>query len=202
LADRQRFISASRIRDILAVPGVDNGGIDPGAVVDYLNLSAVPSPRTTYRNVRKLPPGHFLIISEKENIPRLMQYYDIDYTSSNLAESEILSGIPAGIEDAVRTILSAEHDAGRQVGAFLSGGTDSSTVTGMIKKLTGNAKTFSIGFDEPGYNELEYARIAARHFGVEHHEYIVTPDDVLAAIDALVDVFDEPFGNASAVPGR
>ncbi|KAF0221847.1 MAG: asparagine synthase [Geobacteraceae bacterium] len=200
LADGKRFISASRIRDILAIPGVDHGGVDPGAVVDYLNLSAVPSPRTVYRNVRKLPPGHFLTLSEKERSPRLVQYYDIDYTVSGLGEAEILTGIPVGIEDAVGSILAAERGAGRQVGAFLSGGTDSSTVTGMIKKLSGNAKTFSIGFDEPGYNELDYARIAARHFGVEHHEYIVTPDDVLAAIDALGDVFDEPFGNASAVP--
>ena len=200
LADRERFISASRIRDILAVPGVDHGGIDPGAVVDYLNLSAVPSPRTVYCNVRKLPPGCYLVLSGKNLSPRLVQYYDIDYTDCNLGEREVLSGIPAGIEDAVETILSAEHDAGRQVGAFLSGGTDSSTISGMIKKLSGNAKTFSIGFDEPGYNELDYARIAARHFDVEHHEYIVTPEDVLAAIDALGDVFDEPFGNASAVP--
>jgi asparagine synthase (glutamine-hydrolysing) len=200
LADGGKVICAPRIRDILAIPGVDNGGLDAGSLADYLNLSAVPSPRTVYRNVKKLPPGYCLTLSGKNLEPILTQYYDIDYSINDLGEAEIITGIPAGIEESVATILASEHDAGRQVGAFLSGGTDSSTVTGMIRKLSGNAKTFSIGFDEPGYNELDFARIAARHFGVEHHEYIVTPDDVLTAIDTLSDVFDEPFGNASAVP--
>jgi asparagine synthase (glutamine-hydrolysing) len=70
----------------------------------------------------------------------------------------------------------------------------------MIKKLNGHVKTFSIGFDEPGYDELSYARIASKHFGSEHYEYVVTPDDVLKAIDIILGVYDEPFGNASAVP--
>ena len=74
-----------------------------------------------------------------------------------------------------------------------------STVALMQRASSLPVKTFSIGFDEPGYNELGYARIAARHFGAEHHEYMVTPEDVLAALDAITDVYDEPFGNASAV---
>ena len=98
------------------------------------------------------------------------------------------------------TIVKHELSMGNSIGAFLSGGTDSSTVTGMIKKLDHKVKTFSIGFDEPGYNELHYARIAAKHFGAEHHEYVVTPEDVLRTVDIIIDAYDEPFGNASAVP--
>lgn len=200
LAESGRFICAPRIRSILAVPGVDQGEIDLGAIVDYLNLSAVPSPRTIYRNIKKLPPGHLITLVDGDTTPCLSSYYDLDYTNNGLGEAEILDRIPKEIEESIETILAAEASGGRRVGTFLSGGTDSSTITGMVKKLAGSVKGFSIGFDEPGYNELDYARIAARHFGVEHYEYMVTPEDVLAAIDALGDVFDEPFGNASAVP--
>ena len=200
LADGARLACAPRIRELLAVPGIDPGEIDPGSLVDYLNLSAVPSPRTIYRNVKKLPPGYLLTVEARDLTPRLTRYYDIDYTDAALGEREVLERLPAGIEEAVATITSAEAASGRRVGAFLSGGTDSSTITGMIKKVAGSVKTFSIGFDEPGYNELDYARIAARHFGAEHYEFMVTPEDVLQTLDRLMDVYDEPFGNASAVP--
>jgi asparagine synthase (glutamine-hydrolysing) len=87
------------------------------------------------------------------------------------------------------------------VGSFLSGGTDSSTIAGMLGEVTGQpARTYSIGFEARGYDEMHYARIAARHFGSMHHEYYVTPDDVVCAIPRIAQVHDQPFGNASAVP--
>src|SRR5207344_3000253 len=87
------------------------------------------------------------------------------------------------------------------VGTFLSGGTDSSTIAGMLGEVTGSpARTYSIGFEAQGYDEMHYARIAARHFGARHHEYYVTPDDVVSAIPQIAAVHDQPFGNASAVP--
>jgi asparagine synthase (glutamine-hydrolysing) len=92
-------------------------------------------------------------------------------------------------------------DQGIRIGAFLSGGIDSSTVTGILTKLTkAPVKCFSIGFGEQRFNEMEYARIAARHFGAEHHEYYVTPEDTLKAIAIVLESFDEPFANASAIP--
>ncbi len=94
-----------------------------------------------------------------------------------------------------------EAAAHRAVGAFLSGGTDSSTIAGMLGEVTGApARTYSIGFEAEGFDEMEYARIAARHFGTSHHEYYVTPDDVVAAIPQIAAAHDQPFGNASAVP--
>ena len=92
-------------------------------------------------------------------------------------------------------------DDGRRVGAFLSGGTDSSTVAGILTEVSGcPARTYSIGFEAQGYDEMEYARIAARHFGTDHHEYYVTPDDVVDAIPKIAQAYDQPYGNSSAVP--
>ncbi len=102
----------------------------------------------------------------------------------------------ACVRDSVRAAASD-----RPVGAFLSGGTDSSTIAGMLGEVTGeSARTYSIGFEAQGYDEMEYARIAARHFGTRHHEYYVTPADVVDAIPRIAAAHDQPFGNASAVP--
>src|SRR5262245_20552716 len=87
------------------------------------------------------------------------------------------------------------------VGTFLSGGTDSSTVAGLLGEVTGKpARTYSIGFEAQGYDEMSYARIAARHFATEHHEYYVTPADVVSAVPRIAEVYDQPFGNSSVVP--
>jgi asparagine synthase (glutamine-hydrolysing) len=102
----------------------------------------------------------------------------------------------AVLEDSVRDAVGTG-----KVGAFLSGGTDSSTIAGLIGKVRGEpADTYSIGFDARGYDEMEYARIAARHFGTRHHEYYVTPEDIVAAVPKLAAIHDQPFGNSSAVP--
>lgn len=199
--DERHFVFGTRIKAILSAPQSKTNEIDYEAIVDYINIEAIPTPKTIYKSVRKLPPGHFLIFdfdNEKMGL-NVNRYYDIEYNEER-AEDSCLESIPLYIEDSVKIALEYEKSRGRKIGAFLSGGTDSSTVTGMIKNLTGSVKTFSIGFDEPGYNELDYARIAAKHFGAEHYEYMVTPDDVLKALDVILDVYDEPFGNASAVP--
>lgn len=200
LAQGGKVACAGRIGELLALPGVDPGPLDCGALIDYLNLSAVPSPRTVYRGVHKLPPGYLLTLERGESQPRLSCYYDLDYRTASQGDAELLARLPGEVEQAVCAVVAAEQGAGRTVGAFLSGGTDSSTVTGMIARQAGAVDTFSIGFDEPGYNELDYARIAARTFGARHHEYTVTPADVLEAIPLVSEVYDEPFGNASAIP--
>jgi len=88
-----------------------------------------------------------------------------------------------------------------EAGAFLSGGTDSSTIAGILGEVSGQpARTYSIGFDASGYDEMEYARIAARHFSTRHREYYVTPDDIVTAIPQVAAIFDQPFGNSSAIP--
>src|SRR4029453_16815832 len=107
-------------------------------------------------------------------------------------KDEFISLLQAAVRDA------SEH---ARSGAFLSGGTDSSTVSGMLARASdAPAPTFSIGFDVPGYDEMAYARIAARHFGCEQHEYYVTPGDVVDAVPRIAASYDQPFGNASAIP--
>ena len=199
-AGNNNFIFGSRIADIISIESVNVPAIDYEALMDYINLSAIPTPKTIFRSIRKLAPGHFLSISGIAMQPRITKYYDIEYTVKRKSENYFIERIPLHIEETVKTMLDYELTKGNSVGAFLSGGTDSSTITGMIKKIRGDVKTFSIGFDEPGYNELGYAQIAAHHFGAKHHEYIVKAEDVMRAIDVILDVYDEPFGNASAVP--
>lgn len=193
------FAFGSGIKDILSLPEIKATELDYAALVDYINLSAIPTPKTIYKNIKRLPPGCFVIV-ENEGRSILKRYYDIEYSEEMWDENYIIKHLPQVIGESVGTIVKHELSMGNSIGAFLSGGTDSSTVTGMIKKITATLKTFSIGFDEPGYNELHYARIAAKHFGAEHHEYVVTPEDVLRTVDIIIDAYDEPFGNASAVP--
>ncbi len=199
-SDSKYIIFGSRIKEILSSPQLKCQEIDYEAVVDYINLSAIPTPKTIYKNIRKLPPGHFLVIDKKNMTPHISKYYDIEYTETKSGEEYFLNKLPLSIENSVKTIIEHELSRGSKIGTFLSGGIDSSTITGMIKKLSGQVKSFSIGFDEEGYNELDFARIAAKHFGAEHYEYMVTPEDVLDTIDIILDVYDEPFGNASVVP--
>lgn len=191
---------APRLKALLAVPAFAAPELDAEALVEYFNHSAIPTPKTIFRGLRKLAPGHYLLIEPGADAARVQAYYDIDYAKADSDPIDYLEQVPRMIEQSTRTQLDYELAQGRKVGCFLSGGTDSSTLVGMVKKLAGRVQTFSIGFDEPGYNELGYARIAARHFGAESHEYIVTPEDVLSAITAVGEAYDEPFGNSSVVP--
>ncbi|MBR0568598.1 asparagine synthase [Azoarcus sp. L1K30] len=176
------------------VPG-QSRTIAAQAIFDYLYFHAIPAPRTIFEGVRRLPAGHVLKWGKGvlECTPWWQPTFD-DTASPDLADSK--ARFMQIIEDAV-----SREAAGHQAGCFLSGGTDSSTVTGMLCKVQGRpAKCYSIGFDASGYDEMEYARIAAKHFGAEHHEYYVTPDDLLKGIPTVATHYDQPFGNSSAVP--
>jgi asparagine synthase (glutamine-hydrolysing) len=194
------FIFGTRIKMIHSLSQSAISEIDYEAIVDYINFSAVPTPKTIFKGIRKLPPGHFLTLERMDMRPGITQYYDIEYLKEINDQKYIIKNIPNLVEDSTRDILEHEFSMGRKLGAFLSGGTDSSTLAGMISKIAGSVRTFSIGFDEHGYNELHYAGIAAEHFNSEHCEYMVTPDDVLKTTDVLLDTYDEPFGNSSVVP--
>jgi asparagine synthase (glutamine-hydrolysing) len=177
-----------------AVP-VNRRALSTQALFSYLYFHCIPSPETIFEGVRRLPAGHTLQWQPGRVgcVPHWQPTFDEttrpDFTAS---QRQFL--------DIVQRNVAAEAD-GQAVGAFLSGGTDSSTVSGMLCKTLGRpAKTYSIGFDASGYDEMAYARIAARHFGTEHHEYYVTPDDLLAGIPLVAAHYDQPFGNSSAVP--
>ncbi len=191
------FSVASRID--AALTGADaSREVNPGAIANYLNYTVNLAPDTIFKNVSRLLPGHYLLVSREET--RLESYWDMRYYRGGGADEDALSiKLSRVVEESVRLHCKGENAV--ELGAFLSGGTDSSTVTGMMRR-TGNepVNSFSIGFAEERFNELEYARITARAFQTKHHEYLVTANDCAEAIPDMVRYFDEPFGNSSAIP--
>ena len=196
--DGEKFVFASRMKSLLACPFPIKRSVNPHALVDIMAFSAITTDRTVFREVKKRPPGH--IFTCRNGQASIRQYWDFNFLEPDQASVDVLTQqLKAEFDDAVAARVAA--DTNRKIGAFLSGGIDSSTVTGVLTRLThGPVKCFSIGFGEQRFNEMEYARIAARHFGSEHHEYYVTPQDTFDAIPKLLDSFDEPFANASAIP--
>ena len=197
--DRDKLVFASHMKGLLACPLPLQTTIHVEAIVDTVASSVIPTPKTIFREVKKLPPGYVLTYQQGEI--KLESYWDISFMqSSRSGEAELSRQLRANFDEAVSVRLAGEADVDR-IGTFLSGGVDSSTVTGVLTQLSGHPlKSFSIGFDEQRFNEIDYARIAAQAFGTEHHEYFVTPRDVYEALPVLLEAFDEPFANASAIP--
>jgi asparagine synthase (glutamine-hydrolysing) len=189
------LVFATSIDGVCGHPAVPRS-LDTQAVFDYLYHHVCPGPGTIVAGVRRLMPGQCIEFGPGVDAePRT--YWSMQFAERpGIAVEERAHRFKALLEDAVR-----ESAEGAHTGAFLSGGTDSSTVNGMLGRVTGApARSFSIGFDVPGYDETEYARIAARHFGCQHVEYYVKPADVVEAVPLIATSYDQPFGNASAVP--
>src|SRR5215470_15892775 len=197
--DRKKLVFASRLRGLLVGPLAPEVSIDPEAIVDVAINSVIPTPKTIFREVRKLPAGH--VLAHHAGASTVSPYWDIDFRHPVQAgESTLVQHLKTHLNDSVALCL-AQDGAIDHVGTFLSGGIDSSTVTGILTQLGHKpVKSFTIGFAEPRFNELSYAQIAARAFAAEHHTYAVTPQDTYAAIPTLLAAFDEPFANASAIP--
>lgn len=178
--------------DELADPGCE---LDSQALYDYLYFHMIPAPRTVYKDVFRLPAGHYALF--KNGQLTVAPWWNPHFSEMRRAPlGELKAEFRQILLDAVRDQLD-----GDTTGCFLSGGTDSSTVAGLLREVTGQpAKAFSIGFEAAGYDEMEYARIAARHFGAVHHEYYVTPDDLVRSIPDVAASYDQPFGNSSVVP--
>ncbi len=172
-----------------------DGDIDLQALYDYLYFHMIPAPRTVFKDVFRLPAGHYALFENGRLTvaPWWRPHFD-EVRRAPFAElkTEFRQILLDGVRDQI-----TDH-----TGCFLSGGTDSSTVAGLLREVTGQpARAFSIGFAATGYDEMEYARIAARHFGAEHHAYYVTPDDLVASIPLVAASYDQPFGNSSVLPG-
>jgi asparagine synthase (glutamine-hydrolysing) len=197
--DGHKFLFSSRMKGISAYLLPPERNLNPRAVVDLIASSYIPTPNTIFTDVKKLPPGHLL--SYRDGAVNISPYWELDFTqSSSKKQSDLAGELREELSESISIRLQSDF-SDRGVGTFLSGGVDSSTVTGLLSRIAkAPIKSFSIGFDEQRFNEINYARIAAKAFGVEHHEYFVTPADVIDAIPLLIDSFDEPFANASAVP--
>ncbi len=189
----QQFIFGSEIKSILEA-GIPRE-INPLALDEYLLYRYVPTPLTLFKDVMKLPAAHILVYEQGQ--VRTQRYWDLPFTSTIQDDEETaLERIRTLLKDAVAVRLMSEVP----LGAFLSGGVDSSVVVGLMSQLMAQpVKTFSIGFEEDAYSELPYARKIAQHFNTDHHEFIVK-SDLVTVLPQLAWAFDEPFGDSSMLP--
>ncbi|MEJ5366996.1 MAG: asparagine synthase (glutamine-hydrolyzing) [Bryobacteraceae bacterium] len=188
-----RFAFASEAKALLALPETGRTP-DAACVADFLAFGYVPEPRSIYRGIRKLPAGSWLRVSEAGLYER--RYWRLEFGETEQRWDEAAAQIDRLASDAVRLRLVSDVP----LGAFLSGGVDSSAVVAyMARHAPGRVRTFSIGFDERDYDETRYARMIAERYRTDHCEQIVRPQ-IGEMLDVLVHHFDEPFGDASAIP--
>ena len=193
------FVFASELKPILKFKYFHKG-IDEESLYQYLIYQYVPTPKSIFKNVYKLYPGSYL--EYKNNSFKIENYWDIVdvYCNSkytDMSEDECIDEIDRLLTSSVKYRMISDVS----LGAFLSGGIDSSLVAAIMSKLnTSPVKTFSIGFSEKEYNEAPFAKEIARYLGTDHHEMYVTPKDVFDVIPRLVDYYDEPFADSSAIP--
>jgi asparagine synthase (glutamine-hydrolysing) len=189
-----RLYFGSEIKSILCAPGVARE-LDLDALDHYLSFLYTPRDRSIFKGVHKLPPGHLLVWHDGRH--HLERYWEVRADEPfRGSQQDAAAALRSVLADAVRSHLVSDVP----LGAFLSGGVDSSVVVGLMAETAGaRVKTFSIGFDEPAFDELEHARRVAAHFGTDHHEFVVQPD-AIRILDDLVGHFDEPFADSSAIP--
>jgi asparagine synthase (glutamine-hydrolysing) len=188
-----RLLFGSELKSLLAT-GEISPELDVPALEHYLAFLYTPPDQSILRGVRKLPPGHLL--RWRDGRAHVHPYW-----RPPVDEHAIDAGEAAdALYDHLRAAVQSHMVSDVPIGAFLSGGVDSSIVVGLMAEASDRpVKTFSIGFDEPAYDELDAARVVAKHFGTDHHEFVVRPD-ALAIAERLVFHFDEPFGDSSAIP--
>ena len=191
-ASGDRLYFGSEIKCLLTAglaPELDLRSLD-----HYLTFLYTPREASMFAGIHKLPPGHFL--RWENGRIGVTRYWELPVEERVMPEAEAVECLRETLRDAVRSHLMSDVP----LGAFLSGGVDSSLVVGLMAEASDRpVRTFSIGFEEPRYDELAHARVVARHFGTEHHEFVVRPD-ALSILDRLIEHFDEPFGDSSAVP--
>jgi asparagine synthase (glutamine-hydrolysing) len=194
--DAEKLVFGSELKALLACPGVTRS-VDPAALEDYLAFGMVPGPRSIFTGIEKLPPAHTLLVSPGHwrAAPRRYWQLRIEPDPKPTAD-EWVEVVRAKVDEAVRLHLIADVP----VGAFLSGGIDSSLiVAASADRCHGPLQTFSIGFEEEAFSELPYARLIAQRYGTRHVEEVVTPDAV-HLVDEISHYYDEPFADPSAVP--
>lgn len=187
------LIFSSSLASITKHPDISST-LDPQSIYNYVYFHFIPSPDTIYKNINKLEPATCLIYTnsritiKKYWNPVFNDHEDINIQEESTRLLQILS-------------KSVSKFKTEQVGTFLSGGLDSSTISGVLAKLSDSPiNTYSIGFSAEGYDETPYSRIASEYFGTVSHEYFVTPDDIIEALPVVAHAYDEPFGNSSAIP--
>ena len=197
-AGRHAFVFASEIRSLLAVDGV-SPALNLQAMHDFLTYRYVAAPQTAWRGIYKLQPGHLL--SLKAGTVAVKPYWDLNFSKKlAMPEDEMVDECYRRLEASTKSHLVGEVPHG----VFLSGGLDSTMITGLVARMSGQrVKTFSVGFDgdaDRDQDELPYARLAAGHFGTDHHELVMTPEQYADGLRDFVWSMEEPMADPSAIP--
>ncbi len=194
--DDGRVLFASELKSIMLCPEVPRA-IDPLAVEEYFAYGYIPEPRTIYRAVAKLPPGHVLSLRHGDTGCVSREYWDVPFNCNHaITEADACAELIERTRTAVDIRLVAEVP----LGAFLSGGVDSSAVVALMAGLQNEpVNTCSIAFDVPGFDESQYAADIAQRFGTRHHVRKLSPND-FTLVDKLMDLYDEPYADSSALP--
>jgi asparagine synthase (glutamine-hydrolysing) len=194
--DDGQFIFGSELKALLLHPGTRRD-LDPRAMADYFSYGYVPDPRTIYRGVMKLPPAHSLVLSRGKPVPAPREYWNVSFqVKETRGEAELCEELIERLRKAVGMRMMADVP----LGAFLSGGVDSSAVVAMMSSLSQNpVNTCSIAFDDKAYDESRYAQQVAQRFHTNHFSRTVAADD-FDLLDRLVTFYDEPFADSSALP--
>ena len=191
--DKQRLIFGSELKSILQAEDIPRR-IDLQALDNFLTFEYIHAPLSIFQDIKKLPPGHTLTL--RNNDIWVRSYWDLEVKASGTDFIEMQQQLRELLQDSIRIRLMSDVP----LGAFLSGGIDSSTIVALMSQvMTQPVKTFSIGFEDSTYNELDYARQIAKKYNTEHHEFIIKPDAVELS-DKLLKYLDEPFGDFSIFP--
>jgi len=196
-ADDEKFIFGSEIKSITSSPGIDTT-LSNDALNSFFAFGYITSDLSIYSNIKKLQPAHYLLLSLKDKpVIEIRKYWEINFEPDHSkTEEHWVEQIEETLSEAVKLHMLADVP----VGAFLSGGIDSSAVVAMMaKNITAPIHTFSIGFQEEKFCELKYAREVAKKYGCIHHEQIVEPESI-SLLPKLIGAFDEPFADSSAIP--
>jgi len=192
------FLFASELKSILIFPDIKKE-LDFTALSDFFTFLYVPAPRTIFKNIYKLLPGHYLTVKENGKM-EIRKYWDLKFEEKPLGnENDYIEKFLELFEEAVRLRLISDVP----LGALLSGGTDSSLVVAMMSKLSNKpVETFSIGYEgrDKYFDERQYSRIVAKEFNTHHHEFILKPNNIDGLVEKIITHFDEPFADASAIP--
>lgn len=191
------LLFASELKSLLCDPLIP-GELDPFAIEEFFAYGYIPDPRTIYKNVHKLPPAHYLLVRRGAEPGPPREYWNLrfDPISNSIrqadAEEELIARMRQAV--AIRTVADVP------LGAFLSGGVDSSAVVAMMASLQATPiRTFSISFDQKGFDESQFAMLVAKRYETDHHGREVSPDS-FELLHKLATVYDEPFGDSSAMP--
>lgn len=199
----ETFLFGSELKALKAHPAF-RAEIDRGALTLFLRHNTIPSPYSIYQGIHKLPPGTYLQLHAGHNELQPVAYWSAR-SVAEAGQRNLFRGsdaeAAAELERLLGQAVGGQMMADVPLGAFLSGGIDSTTVVALMQAQSARpVKTFTIGFNEVGYNEAEHAHAVARHLGCEHTELYVTPQDAIDVIPSLATIYDEPFADSSQIP--